>query len=115
MLDCPSENREQLESYLQASPQTPSFVYFYVFLCIFTCFVFYFLCTSATFLAGELKLDASVKLQRDESVRRHHDDPGNEEEQQQQGHVPVRDKVQGGVGEWKQTSVFQQHEVGCLK
>lgn len=111
MLDCPSENREQLEPYLQASPHMSSFVYFYVF----SLAVFYFLCTSATFLAGELKLDASVELQRDESVRRHHDDPGDEEEQQQQGHVPARDKVQGGVGEWKQTSIFQQHEVGYLK
>lgn len=88
-----------------------SFVYIYVF----SLAVFYFLCTSATFLAGELKLDASVELQRDESIRRHHDDPGNEEEQQQQGHVPAGDKVQGGVGEWKQTTIFQQHEVGCLK
>lgn len=111
MLDCPSENREQLESYHQASPHMSSFVYFYVF----SLAVFYFLCTLATFLGGELKLDASVELQRNESVRRHHDDPGNEEEQQQQGHVPAGDKVQGGVGEWKQTSIFQQPEVGCLK
>lgn len=111
MLDCPSENREQLESYLQASPHMSSFVYFYVF----SLAVFYFLCISATFLAGELKLNASVELQRDESVRRHHDNPRNEEEQQQEGHVPAMDKVQGGVGEWKQTSAFQQHKFGCLK
>lgn len=111
MLDCLSENREQLESYLQASPHMLRFVYYYVF----SLAVFYFLCTSATFLAGELKLDASVELQGDEPVRHNHDDPGNEEEQQQQGHVPARDKVQGGVGEWKQTSIFQQHKVGCLK
>lgn len=40
--------------------------------------------TSTGFPAGQLKLDASIELERDEAVRCHHEDPGDEEEQQQQ-------------------------------
>lgn len=52
--------------------------------------------TSARFPARQLKPDAPVELEGDESIGCHHDDPRNEEEQQQQGHVPARDTF-GGV------------------
>lgn len=55
----------------------------------FTVFSF---CTSTRFPVGQLKLDAPVELQGDESIGCHHDNARDEEEQQQQRHVPERYK-----------------------
>lgn len=56
--------------------------------------------TSARFPFGQLKLDAPVELQGDESIGCHHDNPWDEEKQQQQRHIPARD-IFCGVSERK--------------
>lgn len=48
----------------------------------------HYLNTSTRFPVGQLKLDAPVELQGNESIGCHHDDSRDEEEQQQQSHVP---------------------------
>ncbi|KAG7241612.1 hypothetical protein INR49_025532 [Caranx melampygus] len=50
--------------------------------------VMLFFLDGCIFPVGQLKLDAPVELQGDESIGCHHDNPRDEEEQQQQRHVP---------------------------